>query len=1307
MGFLGGLADILGSIINWLLSTLGNLIYFVVKWMLLIVDVLFSYVQELCGLNMDLSSLETAVSKESDFVFNLLLSSQEITVQIVRSLIGIAIALIIIFSIAAVIRTQYKSTKENKVPNITGVLKNSFKAIILLILTPLISIIGIIASDVVLQSLYNATNVGASTSLSSTIFGVSSSSANSYRIYAQNGLRIPITCDFSREEEFLEYYQNRPVTDKFSEYMQSYDSAIFTTLVAFNTNDFISYDSINNILYNGSDTVTELYDNYYTIYDINNEEYADTGVNQYKKIESYAEEYYVMADVVDYFVQTSTPYYYKTIQDVLDSIYNLPNTVTNDYKERLMNSLVDLYHIEFLDSTLTPISYSYDEILAMYGAEESWNDPNKDNSNWQVIRYTSNYYSTSDGGEPDIPMQIQYNHLIDESDEFEGAKYIIAVEEEFTLDGITYTYFTPLVNGYSVNNINEFRSEHIANGQLISAKGIFNNSMYPTAIRKNGDESQVQFYRDNIENIAVGEASNIFGVSMQQPDGFFSGVLMFFQAIFDPESLIPDIKFNPDAIESMAQKETVVVNVAEAGKIRIGYMMDSGGGLLSSINQFLTGSVYGLNISNLFYPEKLNFLILILATTILLKVCFSAIFTLISRGYELMLIIIIYPTACATIPLSDTGYSTWMKTYISRLLSTYGIILGINFVFILFPVIQNIEFFTQDDVGASLIVRRVGALFFSAFSVSEVTKMMNMVVVILFELVAFTLIQTIPGFITEITASPDGSRSEVLQNIGTTIKKIGKVMALPITGPSKILKVAGGAVKAVTHPSETAKSIGKKIVPGSKMIEEAQNKFYLMKKKKEQNEAYKDLQNTLKRSSTESGSTSTEDKKKEVMEKLDKYQKAQNTYTEALSTEDLSAMRKSETKKKKGEEKDSTAKSKRFGEDDEGDDSLSSKQTKTKRELKKEKRENKREIKELKKQKAKFGPIKVLPPEVKARIDELKKENKEIKKELKERKKDKEGLGKAERKVDKYKKIIEEGGTLTEKQQKEYDESLEKVKVNETRNAEIKEAQERKKERRKQTQINAKREKIEKEDSDLFRDTSWLARRRQKARLQELDSDLDELETEMQRSGYTGELLKSMSISQLMNLKTATGENELTDEQKEIIDKYIDIKQYQNKLIGYTAKEYEAQRNQEVRRANEEDQKYARRRPKFMIKTDRHVGIDESELESINTRIAELEQNMTTDDFDEYRKLIKMREELEAQKEKSKNWEGTKQKSRKQLRQERRDKKLQEDAETYGYAAYRSRPEEQKDLGLEDFVEGYKKTQQSKKRKRRKNKEEE
>ena len=374
--------------------------------------------------------------------------------------------------------------------------------------------------------------------------------------------------------------------------------------------------------------------------------------------------------------------------------------------------------------------------------------------------------------------------------------------------------------------------------------------------------------------------------------------------------------------------------------------------------------------------------------------------------------------------------------------------------------------------------------------------------------------------------------------------------------------------------------------------------------------------------------------------------------------------------------------------------------------MKKEKRENKREIKELKKQKAKFGPIKVLPPEVKARIDELKKENKEIKKELKERKKDKEGLGKAERKVDKYKKIIEEGGTLTEKQQKEYDESLEKVKVNETRNAEIKEAQERKKERRKQAQINAKREKIEKEDSDLFRDTSWLARRRQKARLQELDSDLDELETEMQRSGYTGELLKSMSISQLMNLKTATGENELTDEQKEIIDKYIDIKQYQNKLIGYTAKEYEAQRNQEVRRANEEDQKYARR-PKFMIKTDRHVGIDESELESINTRIAELEQNMTTDDFEEYGKLIKMREELEAQKEKAENWEGTKQKSRKQLRQERRDKKLQEDAETYGYAAYRSRPEEQKDLGLEDFVEGYKKTQQSKKRKRRKNKEEE
>ena len=1309
MGFLGGLADILGSIINWLLSTLGNLIYFVVKWMLLIVDVLFSYVQELCGLNMDLSSLETAISKESDFVFNLLLSSQEVTVQIVRSLIGIAIALIIIFSIAAVIRTQYKSTKENKVPNITGVLKNSFKAIILLIVTPLISIVGIIASDVVLQSLYNASNVGASTSLSSTIFGVSSSSANSYRIYAQNGLRIPITCDFTREEEFLEYYQNRPVTDKFSEYMQSYDSAIFTTLVAFNTNDFISYDSINNILYNGSDTVTELYDNYYTIYDINNEDYVSSRINQYKKIESYAEEYYVMADVVDYFVQTSTPYYYKTIQDVLDSIYNLPNTVTDDYKKRLMNNLVDLYHIEFLDSTLTPISYSYDEILAMYGAEESWT---KDNHVRQVIRYTSNYYSTSDSGEPDIPMQIQYNHLINESDEFEGAKYIIAVEEEFTLDGITYTYFTPLVNGYSVNNINEFRSEHIANGQLISAKGIFNNSMYPTAIKKNEDGSQVQFYRDNIENIAVGEASNIFSVSMQQPDGFLSGVLVFIQALFDPESLIPDIKFNPEAIEAMAQKETVIINVAEAGKIRIGYMMDNGGGLLSSINQFLTGSVYGLNISNLFYPEKLNFLILVLATTILLKVCFSAIFALISRGYELMLIIIIYPTACATIPLSDTGYSTWMKTYISRLLSTYGIILGINFVFILFPVIQNIEFFTQDDVGASLIVRRVGALFFSAFSVSEVTKMMNMVVVILFELVAFTLIQTIPGFITEITASPDGSRSEVLQNIGTTIKKIGKVMALPITGPTKVLKVAGGAIKAATHPAETAKNIGKKIVPGSKMIEEAQNKFYLMKKKKAQSDAYKDLKNTLKRSSTESGGTSTEEKKKEVMEKLEKFQKAQNTYTEALSTDNLSKMRKSEPKKKKNEEKDKT-KSARFNEDGEDNDSSSNKQTKTNHELKKQRRENKKEIKELKKQKIKVGPLKVLPPEVKAQIKELKNENKEIKKEIDTRKKDTKGLGKAKRNVEKYKNIVDSGGTLTEKQQKKYDESLAKVDVYETRNAEIKEAQEKKKERKKQAKVDAKREKIEKEDRDLFRNTSWLARQRQKTRLQELDAGLDEIETEMQNTGYTGKLLKSMSISELINLRNVTGGNDLSNDaeelqkQKEIIDKYIEIKKYENELISYTTREYEAKRNQEVRRADEKDQKYARRRPSYMVKTGRHVNIDETELNNINSRITELEQNMTTDDFEEYRKLVKKREELMAQKEKAEQWAETKQKSHKELRQEKRNKKLQEDAEVYGYAAYKSRPEEQKDLTLEDFVEGYKNTQENKKRKRRKNKEKE
>lgn len=1292
----------LNGIVEWIMTTVGNLLYFVAKWMLFIVDVLFSYVQELCGLNMDLSSLETAVSADSDIIFNLLLSSQETTIQILRSLIGLAIVLIIIFSIGAVIRTQYKAAKENSSPNVWGVLKTSFKSIILLLITPLISLLGIIASDVVLQSLYNATNVGASTSLSSTIFATSASSANCYRIYAQNGLRIPITCDFTNEEEFIDYYQDLPITDQFTEYMQSYDSAIYTTMIIFNTNDFITYDSINNILYSNNNSVTQAYDNYYTIYDVNTNYYSDEGANQYRKIESYAEEYYVMADVVDYFVQTTTPYYYKTIQDVLDSIYDLPNTVADEYKIRLMNNLIELYHIQFLNWDLEVLDYEYNDILRFYS-----------DIDWQVIRYVSNYYTSTNNSEPSIPMQIQYNHIRGQSDEFYGAKYIIAVEEQFTLDGVNYTYFVPLTNGYSENNISEFRSYHIANGQIISAKGIFNNATYPTAIKKSGDGSEIQFYRDNIETIAVGQASEIFSVNFQQDGNIFSRISFFFSAIFDPESLVPEITFNPDAIQAIGDKETVTVNTVDSGRVRVGYLMDSGGALSSTINQYLTGSVYGLHISNIYKVENLNFLILVVGTIILMKVCFVAIFALISRAYELMLIIIIYPTACATIPISNEGYATWLRTYISRLVSTYGIILGINFVFILFPVIQNIEFFSQEAVGSSTIVRRVASLFFNVFSVSEITRMMNMVVVVLFELVAFTLIQTVPKMVSDMVSSPDETKSDVLGNLGMTLKRMAKTITAPITITRKAFSVGKTAVKAITHPAETAKKAASKIIPGSALIEARKDRKYVNKKKKEQKQASTDLKNSMKRSTTESGSADADAKKKEVMDKLDKFQKAQKSYTDALA--DPRGSRKAEEAQKKPKSAENaksdkpSKKSRNDGDEENNDGTNNDNDTnnpqdendytdKTGKELRDIEKDSKASYKYLKKKGGRKQ--KKLTAEEAAEYEKSKSQYESAKAERKSRRRDRFGRQRARKRVENYEARMNAGEELTARQKKTYEKSKAKLDRVQTRKDNIAAAKQ-----------NKKQVARERQDREIFRNNSWLGRQRQKGRMEELDQEMANLDSQLQQTGYNGNQLKSMDLNEMNNLINS---GELNDEQKEIVQEYAQKQNYKSRMLAETAKEYAGQQMREQKEQEEKDIDLAGGHGLNIVKQVRkgvnniryaRLGDISSQINDIDAKIKEMQKDVNADNLDEYRKLISEREKLLRLSRSSAQWNrlNTDKSYLKQKKNRVKQAKKADKNAVYAYEVYR-RKGAQTNLSLDDYIQGIERTNRNLRRKKDKDK---
>ncbi len=777
------------------LNFVFGLLYNVAKYMLYFVDLIFSYIQKLAGLDMSFDSLESMFSADSDIVFNLLISGADLVTTILRNLLVLAVFIIILFAIIAIIKGQIEALKKDEAGNPMIAIKRTFKAFILLLVTPFITLGGIAASDLILQSLYNATNVSSGFSLGTQIFVTSASSANAYRIYAQNDQKIPITFDGGESAKINEWFNKNSVNEGFVYYLQQSKenssqgyNALYATYMTFYAQDFTTFSSLNTIIYNdtGTQATKDLYDSCYDYYysdDVN----ALTSFSALAKIDAYAEEYYVMADVLDFLVSTGNTLYMKTIEEVLTSICKLPDGVN---KETIFTNLVNKYGIEFYSS----YSESSGQLSGVVTGVTASNFKTKLGDSIKLISFNSDYLAvTEEGGDPDTRMQINVVHVVGQTDELLGAKYIMASETSVNnSSGTPSTYYEPLVNGYkSSTSSTTFQSDYIRNGNIIVAKGIFKDSVYPTAIKQDKDGT-LDFYREDIETQATGQMANYVSLTVESSSGgLFSKVIKFIKSLFDPSSLVPVIDVDLDAMQLTYDKNEAPTDVDTLvdGRLQLGYFMQYSPTYVTT----KLASNLCLSFTGLYKASKLNFLILVIGSFLLLRVCMSAISSLIERSYELFLLFLTYPAACATIPIDDGGaYNTWLKGYFVRIFRTYGFILGVNFVLMLFPIIQKIEFFTQDEVGTSTIIHRVGILFFSAMSIREITNMLNAITVILFELTAFTLIETVPDMIAALVAGPESALRIKDNNVFTKIKNTSVKFA---TGVAKVvappLKVVG------------------------------------------------------------------------------------------------------------------------------------------------------------------------------------------------------------------------------------------------------------------------------------------------------------------------------------------------------------------------------------------------------------------------------------------------------------------------------------------------------------------------------------
>ncbi|MBQ7452674.1 MAG: hypothetical protein IJS68_00165, partial [Clostridia bacterium] len=277
---LGGLFNWLFGVFEWILEHLVWLLYFIIKFALNIVDFVHYFIQRLIGIDFwNNPSANLTDLTESDILFKFLLS--DVVINVFKYMLVIGLLLLILFSIVAIVKADYAGASNEggmkRKPdgstggpynNKKGILVKALKAIALVILVPLMTIFGLLASNAVLASILNAIQPENNTlTLGGQIFVASAYSASRYRNYVDEGQRYVASYDYTFAYNAYEYrddvngrtyYYYVPVdgtgtiyevyNDDTNTFVDSASSAFFSTATA----DTDATDSIHRYFMSGS-----------------------------------------------------------------------------------------------------------------------------------------------------------------------------------------------------------------------------------------------------------------------------------------------------------------------------------------------------------------------------------------------------------------------------------------------------------------------------------------------------------------------------------------------------------------------------------------------------------------------------------------------------------------------------------------------------------------------------------------------------------------------------------------------------------------------------------------------------------------------------------------------------------------------------------------------------------------------------------------------------------------------------------------------------------------------------------------------
>lgn len=288
-------------------------VWLVCKWVLGMLDAMQFGFTRLLGIETSAESTMTfddLIEGAKDVVMPGGNSYYDYIMKIFRATFGVAIVLMIIFTIVAMVLQEYNLAVNGyaKADNQKGkFVKVIFTNIITIFLLPLIFYTVITGTSAILTSFYRALGTTTDVTIAGNVLAATTHDANRYRAYANANKRIPITISvYDMENAFGGAKGDAELLTEINK--REVQNTLMAIAGAFSNDSFLPFEK-STVYDNG---VWANYENYSLTY--NNTVYDDLG-GYFENFICTREQYYVMADFIDYCQLYNIDYYVKAMSE--------------------------------------------------------------------------------------------------------------------------------------------------------------------------------------------------------------------------------------------------------------------------------------------------------------------------------------------------------------------------------------------------------------------------------------------------------------------------------------------------------------------------------------------------------------------------------------------------------------------------------------------------------------------------------------------------------------------------------------------------------------------------------------------------------------------------------------------------------------------------------------------------------------------------------------------------------------------------------------------------------------------------------